>query len=73
MAEQGGDLEDLLMARATEVGRAEILGLQFDTNPADDLQGGAPDAEPETEDEVQDPSEPDPEDDTEDDLEDAST
>jgi lambda family phage portal protein len=73
VAEQGGDLEDLLLARATEVGRAEILGLQFDTNPADDLEGGSPDAEPETDDEPEDPSEPDPDDDLEDDPEDAST
>jgi lambda family phage portal protein len=47
VAEQGGDLEDLLTARAAEVSRAEELGLQFDTNPADDLQGGAPEAMPE--------------------------
>lgn len=53
--------------------RAEILGLQFDTNPADGLQGGSPDAEPETDDEPEDPSEPDPDDDIEDDPEDAST
>lgn len=50
VAEQGGDLEDLLTARAAEVERAEQLGLQFDTNPADDPQGGSPDAEPEGED-----------------------
>jgi lambda family phage portal protein len=73
VAEQGGDLEDLLLARATEVGRAEILGLQFDTNPADDLQGGSPDAKPETDDDPETPSEPDPDDDLEDDPEDAST
>ena len=71
VAEQGGDLEDLLMARAAEVERAQQLGIQFDTNPADDMQGGASDAEPETEDEVEDSSEPDPDDDTDDD-EDAS-
>jgi capsid protein len=47
VAEGGGDLEDLLMARAAEVDRAEQLGLQFDTNPADDAQGGAPNATPE--------------------------
>lgn len=73
VAEQGGDLEDLLLARAAEVERAEQLGIQFDTNPADDLQGGSPDAEPETDDEPEDPSEPDPDDDLEDDPEDAST
>jgi lambda family phage portal protein len=66
VAEQGGDLEDLLLARAAEVERAEQLGIQFDTNPADDLQGGSPDAEPETDDEPEDPSEPDPDDDQED-------
>jgi capsid protein len=59
VAEQGGDLEDLLTARASEVQRAQELGIQFDTNPADDMQGGATDAEPETEDEPEDPSEPD--------------
>ena len=73
VAEQGGDLEDLLMARAAEVERAQQLGIQFDTNPADDLQGGAPDAEPETKDEVKDSSKPDPEDDEEDDTEDDET
>jgi lambda family phage portal protein len=73
VAEQGGDLEDLLLARAAEVERAEDLGIQFDTNPADDLQGGSPDAKPETDDEPEDPSEPDPDDDLEDDPEDAST
>jgi lambda family phage portal protein len=73
VAQQGGDLEDLLLARAAEVERAEQLGIQFDTNPADDLQGGSPDAEPETDDEPEDPSEPDPDDDLEDDPEDAST
>jgi len=72
VAEQGGDLEDLLLARAAEVERAEQLGIQFDTNPADDLQSGSPDAEPETDDEPEDPSEPDPDDDLEDDPEDAS-
>ena len=62
VAEQGGDLEDLLLARASEVERAQQLGIQFDTNPADDMQGGAVDAEPETE----DPTDPDPDDDDED-------
>jgi lambda family phage portal protein len=62
----GGDLEDLLVARAAEVNRAEELGLQFTSNPADDLQGGSPDAEPETDDEVEDPSEPDSDDDADD-------
>jgi len=47
VAEGGGDLEDLLTARAAEVDRAEQLGLQFETNPADDAQGGAVDATPE--------------------------
>jgi lambda family phage portal protein len=46
VAESGGDLEDLLTARSNEVDRAEQLGLQFDTNPADDAQGGAPNATP---------------------------
>jgi lambda family phage portal protein len=46
VAEGGGDIEDLLTARAAEVDRAEQLGLQFDTNPADDVQGGAVDATP---------------------------
>ncbi len=49
VAESGGDIEDLLVARANEVDRAEQLGLQFDTNPADDQQGGAPNATPEQE------------------------
>jgi lambda family phage portal protein len=40
VAEQGGDLEELLMARKAEVDRAEELELQFDTNPADDDLGG---------------------------------
>lgn len=66
VAEQGGDLEDLLMARAAEVQRAESLGLQLDTNPADDLQGGAPSATPEAEDEVEPPDDPEDEDDLED-------
>jgi len=68
VAEGGGDLEDLLVARAAEVDRAEQLGLQFTSNPADDLQGGATDAEPEGEDEIEDPAQPDdePEDDSED-------
>jgi lambda family phage portal protein len=69
----GGDLEDLLVARAAEVNRAEELGLQFTSNPADDLQGGSPDAKPEAGDEPKDPSESDPDDDLEDDPEDAST
>jgi len=73
VAEQGGDLEDLLLARAAEVERAEELGIQFDTNPADDLQGGSPDAKPETDDEPETPSEPDPDDDLKGDPEDAST
>ena len=66
VGEQGGDLEDLLLARAAEVKRAEQLGIQFDTNPADDLQGGSPYAEPETDDEVEDPSKPDSDDDADD-------
>ena len=40
VAEQGGDLEELLLARKAEVDRAQELELQFDTNPADDLEGG---------------------------------
>lgn len=47
VAEGGGDIEDLLTARAAEVDRAEQLGLQFETNPADDQLGGAVDATPE--------------------------
>lgn len=65
VAEQGGDLEDLLTARAAEVERAEALGLQFDSNPADDLQGGAPSATPETEDEPESPDDPQDDDDLE--------
>jgi capsid protein len=41
VAEQGGDLEELLIARRAEVDRAEELQLQFDSNPADDMQGGS--------------------------------
>lgn len=33
VAEQGGDLEDLLLARKAEVDRAEELDLYFDSNP----------------------------------------
>ena len=40
VAEQGGDLEELLLARKAEVDRAQELELQFDTNPADDDLGG---------------------------------
>jgi len=40
VAEQGGDLEDLLVARAAEVERAQELELQFETNPADDGNAG---------------------------------
>lgn len=40
VAEQGGDLEELLVARKAEVDRAQELELQFDTNPADDDLGG---------------------------------
>lgn len=57
VAEQGGDLEDLLTARAAEVNRAEQLGLQFDTNPADDAQGGAPSATPDPPDDDDDDGE----------------
>ena len=38
----GGDLEELLIARASEVKRAKQLGLQLDANPSDDKQGGSP-------------------------------
>ena len=72
VAEQGGDLEDLLLARASEVERAQQLGIQFDTNPADDMQGGAANAEPETEDEAEDPTDTDPDDDPSDDDEDTA-
>jgi len=40
VAEQGGDLEELLIARKAEVDRAQELELQFDSNPADDMEGG---------------------------------
>jgi lambda family phage portal protein len=40
VAELGGDLEELLVARKAEVDRAQELELQFDTNPADDAEGG---------------------------------
>ena len=40
VAEQGGDLEELLMARKAEIDRAQELELQFDTNPADDGDAG---------------------------------
>jgi hypothetical protein len=33
------------LARANEVDRAEQLGLQFDSNPADDQDAGAVDAQ----------------------------
>ena len=72
VAEQGDDLEDLLLARASEVERAQQLGIQFDTNPADDMQGGAVNAEPETEDEAEDPTDTDPDDDPSDDDEDTA-
>lgn len=36
IAESGGDLEELLLARQLEVERAEELGLTFDTDPAND-------------------------------------
>jgi capsid protein len=62
VAEQGGDLDDLLIARAAEVKRAEQLGIQFDTNPADDMQGGAALATPETDDNPEQPDEPDDDD-----------
>lgn len=59
VAEGGGDLEDLLVARASEVDRAEQLGLQFDTNPADDMLGGSVDAiPPPGTDELEDPDSP---------------
>jgi lambda family phage portal protein len=59
VAEGGGDLEDLLVARAAEVDRAEQLGLQFTSNPADDMQAGAINAQPDQVDEVEDPDAPD--------------
>ena len=62
VAESGGDLEDLLVARANEVDRAEQLGLQFDSNPADDQDAGATDAQSE-QDEIESPDDED-EDDT---------
>jgi lambda family phage portal protein len=42
VAEQGGDLEELLMARKAELDRSAELGIKFTTDPADDMQGGAP-------------------------------
>lgn len=63
VAEGGGDLEDLLVARAAEVDRAEQLGLQFTSNPADDMQAGAINAQPDQPDEVEDPDAPDDDDD----------
>lgn len=62
VAEHGHDLEDILQGRAAEVRRAEQLGLQFDTNPADDREGGAPAATPDQEDEVEDPTRDDEDD-----------
>lgn len=46
VAESGGDLEDLLLARANEVDRAEQLGLSFDTNPAQVSGAGVTQARP---------------------------
>jgi lambda family phage portal protein len=46
VAEGGEDLEDLLVARAAEVDRAEKLGLQFDTNPAQVSGAGVTQARP---------------------------
>ena len=69
VASGGSDLEDLLVARAAEVDRAEQLGLQFDTNPADDMMGGAMGATPDVEDEIEEPDDPD-DDDLPDDIED---
>ena len=46
VAEGGGDIEDLLLARASEVDRAEQLGLQFDTNPAQVSGAGVTQARP---------------------------
>ncbi len=63
VAEQGMDLEDILQGRATEVQRAAQLGLQFDTNPADDREGGAPAASPDEADEAESPDDPEDEDD----------
>jgi lambda family phage portal protein len=40
VAEQGGDLDELMLARQAEIDRAAELGLTFDTNPAND-PGGA--------------------------------
>ena len=42
VAEQGGDLEELLLARKAELERSNELGIKFETDPADDMQGGAP-------------------------------
>jgi capsid protein len=40
VAEQGGDLEELMTARKAEIDRADELELQFDSNPADDDTSG---------------------------------
>lgn len=44
VAEQGGDLEDLLVARKAEVDRSEELDLYFDTNPENDGHAQAAEA-----------------------------
>ena len=38
VAEQGGDLEELMRARRQELDDAEALDLKFDTDPGSDLQ-----------------------------------
>lgn len=66
VAEGGDDLEDVLQARANEVARAQELGLQFDTNPADDQQAGALGAIPDAADEIESPDDQPDESDAED-------
>jgi capsid protein len=70
VAEQGGDLEELLVARAAEVQMAEELDLYFDTDPSEvnaagtQQPGEAPEA-PEPDDSEDDPASDNGEDDTE--------
>jgi lambda family phage portal protein len=45
VAEQGGDLEELMRARRQELDEAEALDLKFDTDPGADVAPAAPAAE----------------------------
>ena len=73
VAEQGGDLEELLLARKAEVDRAEELDLYFDTNPENEHEAMEdPAAEPaETAAEAADAAEADAPDNEQDDTEDS--